>query len=261
MLSRSMFYCQKCGKKNTQEGQLCALCGTVQEVFAPETEFKACKRCAKQIPVRSNYCYYCGMDQAKILLSELKVKEKQPQEEKTADQADKLPTLDISDREKLQEFIKLAKKQGVTVHVLGKNESVTPGFVPSTKLFLKDWLNVNKRMGRADFWYGLLGSFCLSFPVGISIGLFAIFIARINSAGLMPTIRLGTAAWVAYFMVALFTALVRRYHDIQLPGYLALLLLIPYCDLIALILALLPQKRTNSKYTFEDPQRKKKNHH
>lgn len=256
-----MFYCQKCGKKNTEESQLCALCGTVQEVFEPETEFKACKRCNNQIPVRSNYCYYCGMDQAKILLSELKVEKKQPPEEQPADQTEQLPKIDLSDREKLQKFIKLAKKQGVTVHVLGKNESVTPGVIPGTKLFLRDWLNVNKRMGRADFWYGLIGSFCLSIPIGILIGLLAIFVQRIDPAGLMSTIKFGMAAWVAYFTVALFTALVRRYHDIELPGYLALLLLIPYCDMIALIIALLPQKRTNTKYTFEDPRRKNKKHH
>lgn len=259
-----MFYCQKCGKKNELnelKEERCSFCGTKQEVGSSEVEMKKCKRCDKKIPVSSNYCYYCGQDQAEILLKNLD--EPAEKKEKIAEKKEKqeVPTIDISDPKKLKEFIKMAEKEGIEVHVLGKNESLRPGIVPSTRLFLKDWINVNKRMGRADFWYGLLGTFLLSIPAGIMISLLASLFASMGSGSVENIYLLGVAAWIAFFYVALLTAEVRRLHDIELPGYLALLLFIPGGDLIAFIIAAMPQRRTKSTYTFEDPRKKNKNKH
>lgn len=257
-----MFYCQKCGKKNEQASQFCDFCGTLQETQTAREELKKCKRCKKEIPVASNYCYYCGMDQAKILYDELKADDRRDRSLKEqSDDAKKTPTINISDRQKLEEFIKQAQKEGLTVHVLGKNESLKPGLVPSTRLFLKDWLNVNKRMGRADFWYGLLGMFLLSLPAGILISVITQGLQMLFAVTVVASTRVLLAAYLAFFMVTLLTALIRRLHDAELPAFLAVLLVVPYCDVFALLLALAPQKRTNSKYTFEGPGKENKRHH
>ena len=252
-----MFYCQKCGKKNKAKSDWCSFCGTLQEISHTGIEMKKCKRCGRNIPVASNYCYYCGMDQAKILLNDLKG----PSEEKKSEsKKEKIPTVDISDPKKLKEFIKLAQKEGLEVHILGKNESAFPGLLTSTKLFLRDWLNVKKRMGRADFWFGFLGMLILSIPAGMLISFAASIIPHLFPVGTMAVVKFGMAAWLAFYIVALLTALIRRLHDVELPAYLALLLFFPYTDIVALILAALPQRHNKSTYTFEGTKNKKKRH-
>lgn len=256
-----MFYCEKCGSKNESSGERCSFCGTKQKTMANEGEMKNCKKCEKQISVSANYCYYCGQDQAEILLKELKQPVEKQEKQDDQKEESEIPTVDISDPQKLKEFIKMAKKEGIEVHVLGKNESFRPGIVASTKLFLKDWVNVNKRMGRADFWYGLCGGFLLSMPAGLVISLLASLLGPLMSGAEGNIYKLGIAAWIAFFYVALLTAMVRRLHDIELPGYLALLLFLPGGDLIALVIATMPQRRTKSNYTFKDPRKKNKNKH
>lgn len=258
MLKLAMFYCEKCGKKNENNEECCSFCGTKQKTMANEGEMKKCKQCEKQISVSANYCYYCGQDQAEILLKELKQPVEKQENPDDLEKEPEIPTVDISDPKKLKEFIRMAKKEGIEVHVLGKNESFRPGIVASTKLFLKDWINVNKRMGRADFWYGLCGTFLLSMPAGLVISLLASLAGPMTSGSAENVYKLGIAAWIAFFYVALLTAVVRRLHDIELPGYLALLLFFPGGDLIALVISTMPQRRTKSNYTFKDPRKKNK---
>lgn len=204
------------------------------------------------------------MDQAKILWQE-----RQPQEEKDeakdrakeqaakAEQQQDIPTIKINDPKKLRAFLKLAQKDGLQVHVLGKNESLMPGLITSTKLFVHDWLKVNKRMGRADFWLGLLGTFLLSVPVGICLSLCVSLVNGLGPQAAETVFKAGLAAWLAFFYVALLTGLIRRLHDIELPAYLALLLFIPGGgDLAALVIAALPQHRKKNTYTFEEPGKK-----
>ena len=263
MLKSAMFYCQRCGKKNETENMRCSYCETYQQFDVSEVEKKNCKQCGKKIPVNANYCSYCGLDQAQILLKELdetsQAKEKENDQQKDDQKNNEIPTIDISDPQKLKEFIKEAKKEGIKVHVLGKNESFKPGIVPSTKLFIKNWVNVNKRMGRADFWWGLLGTFLLSIPVGALISLIVSLFQGFLPGNVETISKLCMAAWLAFFYVALLTAMIRRLHDIELPAYLALLLFIPGGDLISFIIATLPQRRTKSTYTFEDPKKSNKN--
>lgn len=42
--------------------------------------------------------------------------------------------------------------------------------IVSTKLMLKDWLTVDKRMGTGDFWWGYLGMYLLTIIVSVIMG-------------------------------------------------------------------------------------------
>lgn len=117
------------------------------------------------------------------------------------------------------------------------NESQKPSLISSTKLIFKDTFKMNKRMGRADFWWGELGLFLINIIVGIIINMI-----------LTPTIQDPTAATgftnfvsIIYFIYLFFmfwmqtTALVRRLHDTGRSGAYFWLILIPLLGAIILI--------------------------
>ena len=77
----------------------------------------------------------------------------------------------ITDRAENEKY--LAKRQADAKaaqekRTFGKNENPEPNLIASTKLMLRDTFRTDKRMGRADFWWGYLGitmlTVLLTFP-------------------------------------------------------------------------------------------------
>ena len=120
------------------------------------------------------YCYHCGADQAQYYYQSEPLKKETPQVEKEEqpDQDNIFKQIFEGDYDDLnasyQRILKAEEEQRAELQKLkGKvtraNENEKPGLIPSTKLYLKDWFNINKRMGRADFWWSFVGMIGLTF--------------------------------------------------------------------------------------------------
>ena len=138
------------------------------------------------------------------------------------------------------------------------NETDHPGVGESTKLFFKDIFRYGKRMGRADYWYGMLG-------LTIFDGILLIMLVTLNSiANGIDTDVNGLAFWVLLYLfifiivlmsvvtfLTTLSALVRRLHDISMSGAWVLLKFLPFGDLILLIFACQASKQKNNPYIVE----------
>ncbi|KRN89575.1 zinc-ribbon domain-containing protein [Ligilactobacillus ceti] len=270
-----MITCQYCGRHIATDEMNCHHCGAHQERFDVENEKKNCKKCQQEIPVNANFCPYCGQDQA------IFVRKTQPEKEVEQDMVDdaqkkqeEIIIQSLADLSKLADDAMLNKKladQGLLVKKLPKNESKKPGLITSTKLLLKDTFIMDKRMGRADFWWGNLGLLLLILLYACLMGYLLVhFDGGLVMKGsiLNATLKWNAApppAWFMYFwnfslwilypFVSLvrMTAMVRRLHDLERSGLLVILiLLMPFFgELVVLLICMAPQKVTNDRYTFK----------
>jgi len=112
----------------------------------------------------------------------------------------------------------------------------------------------NDRLSPARFaaWWLL---FLFAFPF-VVLGLFGVAVGAIAIAGpwaTLPAVAVGVlaAAAIVAFLVSL---VVRRLHDLDAPGWWALLLLVPVANLVFLFaLALAPGTRGNNRYGAPNP--------
>ena len=152
-----------------------SLCGVLQEREL-DGEKKPCRKCEEKIPVNSNYCPYCAHDQA---IFEYRETPRETEEDKAKITPEPKLEKDAQDLAELIDQIRaenekyLAKRQADAKaaqekRTFGKNENPEPNLIASTKLMLRDTFRTDKRMGRADFWWGYLGitmlTVLLTFP-------------------------------------------------------------------------------------------------
>ncbi|MFT8824492.1 MAG: zinc-ribbon domain-containing protein [Liquorilactobacillus mali] len=221
--------CQSCGYSIEENEHYCNHCGTKQAIFEDGFEAKKCKFCKKDIPVNANYCVYCGKDQAFIDVKSFS--------EKAA--AEKVrPNSDETKEKKLS-----------------LNESEKPGIFVSTKLMIKDMFVLQKRMGRADFWWSIAGIFALSLVFGLVLGEVLVIVNEINPAVVDLTERIAISLWMTLIYISITTAQIRRLHDCSLPGILILMkFLFGFGDFLLLLLLILPQSKRDMSYTFNKKQ-------
>ncbi|ADF83416.1 membrane protein [Lactobacillus phage LBR48] len=143
------------------------------------------------------------------------------------------------------------------------NENKIPGIVSSTKLYFKDMFRINKRMGRADFWWASLGVGIIMVIIGFIIGIIqTVFLGgsdnfmetdiagELTPAGVTSLIMLIIllAIYVILFIAAL-TGEIRRLHDLGYNGAFWLINLVPAIgSLIMLIILCQPSKQQNNRY-------------
>lgn len=252
------YYCEKCGHKIDENQKVCSFCGAVQKrLTSDDYETKSCKKCGKKIYVNANFCPYCGTDQAILDLNkDLSVKNDDEEtdhnnaENLTAQQKEAQKQF-LNDQEQLGEFLKQLTDAGIKYKVektKDRNENAHPGLIVSTKLIFKDMFKINKRLGINDFWWGVAGLTLIMIAISIATG------EIIAISGLHLTMKHLTAIAmviaVAYNFI-LTTAIWRRIHDINLPNWIMLLILIPFGSIMLCLICLLGPNLDNNPYTFD----------
>ena len=125
------------------------------------------------------------------------------------------------------------------------NENQNPNLGESTILMFKDIYRYGKRMGRADYWWGMLGIAILTF-------------VDILVYSLIPETWLGDCLCSGIALVlflAYLSATARRLRDVGYSGWLTLMAIIPYCigSVILLFFTIKPSKQEDNAY-LEDTQ-------
>lgn len=127
------------------------------------------------------------------------------------------------------------------------NESTKPNILNSTRLYFQDMFVGAKRMGRADFWWGLLGMTLLTVVLMTVFG-FLMNVLSLRSFYWSAVMGVAFAMTFGYYWIAVFTATIRRLHDRNMRGWWTLLYVIPIIgELLLVIFTVLPQKN-NSKW-------------
>ena len=223
--------CQRCGFSIKESEQYCDHCGMKQEIFTEGFEAKKCKFCQKNIPVNANYCQYCGKDQAFIDVESF---------------SEKVTVAEKTDVNNLDE----SKKKELLL-----NESAKPGIFTSTKLMLKDMFVLQKRMGRADFWWSIAGIFLLSLIFGMVMGETLVVVNGFSPSSVEIVERIAISMWMTLVYISITTAQIRRLHDCSLPGILILIkFLFGFGDFLLFLLLILPQSKRDMSYTFNKKQ-------
>ncbi|PHK48522.1 DUF805 domain-containing protein [Staphylococcus edaphicus] len=85
------------------------------------------------------------------------------------------------------------------------------------KLFWLNALNIKGRSRRKEYWYPILMNFLLSIVIGLSTYLLPI-----------PSILEEIVGWIIYILltIAMFTATVRRFHDVGMTMLLPIIMFI-----------------------------------
>lgn len=272
-----MFYCQRCGRQIADDELRCHFCGIVQEREGTSIETKPCKKCKEAIPVNANYCPYCGLDQATLFYDEMSFDdskddqkeirdERENEDDSLEDPLQTLESFEINDPSDVEKFLQKIEEESNKIreanakkYHIAKNESEKPGLIVSTKLMLKDWLTVDKRMGTGDFWWGYLGMYLLTIIVSVIMG------AVLAGIHMYYPKMVGTAfdvmftAWMIFFFITTITAFIRRFHDSELPMFMLVFRFIPVAgELFCLFFAMRPQMISNDRYTFESKSKRKK---
>jgi len=110
------------------------------------------------------------------------------------------------------------------------------GFLAAWKRYWKKYAVFTGRASRSEFWFALLGNGIIGIAIYLLIGVPAIIIGTTSSDG--DTFPVGAAvfliifgilfvAWALASIVPSYALLWRRLHDANLPGPLALLVLVP----------------------------------
>ncbi|MGQ2375800.1 DUF805 domain-containing protein [Companilactobacillus zhachilii] len=122
------------------------------------------------------------------------------------------------------------------------NESFHPGIISSTRLYFQDLFVGAKRMSRKDFWWGFLGMTITAFVI-VGLLVFAIIKMPVNDFYWSSILGVAMAISLGYYWISVFTAIIRRLHDIKMHGWWVLLGIIPFVGAIALIVLMcLPQR-------------------
>ncbi|MFD1417756.1 DUF805 domain-containing protein [Companilactobacillus keshanensis] len=122
------------------------------------------------------------------------------------------------------------------------NESKKPSLINSTKLYFQDMFVGAKRIGRADFWWGLLGMTILCALLMAIFG-FTMNFFSLKSFYWSAVMGVAFAMTFGYYLVSIYTATIRRLHDRNIRGWWVLLYLIPIIgEVLLIILMCLPQR-------------------
>ncbi|MQS89166.1 DUF805 domain-containing protein [Companilactobacillus mishanensis] len=130
------------------------------------------------------------------------------------------------------------------------NESNKPGIITSTKLYFNDLFVGAKRMSRADFWWGYLGT-TIFFTV--LLGLLALLETKLPVMDYYWSAVVGVAIAMsfAYYIIAIFTASIRRLHDVNLRAWWLLFYLIPGIGFIVWVVFMcLGQRNSSNRFDY-----------
>ena len=174
-----------------------------------------CIKCGKPIPLGANFCQYCSAAQSFEARSTVTM------------------PLEPLDRP--------------------YNETMRPNLVSSTGLFFKNLTNTSKCLGRADYWWSMVGIGLISLFIGV-FGLFAIgqqpdwtqltSYSPATWAALVPPVLL-----LVLLGFGLITAEIRRLHDSGHSGKISLLnLLIPFGGILLAVILCEPSKHRQNPY-------------
>jgi len=212
-----------------------------------EKDTMFCTNCGKEIKANSKFCPYCGADLSATTSA-------QPDSQPTPDQTTNNPATPAPDWTATYQQ-QTAQPQGMGGAPY--NESPVPGLIASTKLYFRDILTINKRMGRADYWWAALGVALLSTVGWIILSVLLTF-STVTADEVGGETFGGIVALIAIFVllicyvalaIASLTAEIRRFHDIGYSGAFWLLNLIPGIGgIIVLVLTCQPSRQTNNPY-------------
>ncbi|MFC6181889.1 DUF805 domain-containing protein [Lactiplantibacillus daowaiensis] len=127
------------------------------------------------------------------------------------------------------------------------NENDHPNLFASTGLFFKDCLNIQKRLGRADYWWAWLGLTILTILLTIAYGMF--FASTFLYSDISFTSLVLPLFYWLFTLVAGFTAQVRRLHDLGYSGAFWLINFVPVVgNLAVLIMLCQPSRQAGNRY-------------
>lgn len=128
------------------------------------------------------------------------------------------------------------------------NETNKPGLIASTRLFFQDLFVGAKRMGRADFWWGYLGT-TIFFAVLIALLGWVVTLMPISEVYWSAVIGVAMAMAFGYYFIAIYNAAIRRLHDLNLRAWWMLWLVVPGVGYILLIVLMcLAQRGENNRF-------------
>lgn len=138
------------------------------------------------------------------------------------------------------------------------NETGDPNLLISTQLIFKDIFRYGKRMGRADYWYGMLGLAIFDAMLLLMLMILINISNVVSDIGNMLFLRtmIFLVMFTVIFMVVVtflvtLSAQIRRLHDIAMSGAWILLKLLPLGDLILLIFTCQRSKQKDNPYITE----------
>lgn len=228
---------------------------------------KPCRKCNEKIPVNANYCPYCGHDQAIFEYRETPREAEEKEVETTPEpklEKDAQSLAELVDQIRAENEKYLAKRQAEAKEAqekrtFGKNENPEPNLIASTKLMLRDTFRTDKRMGRADFWWGYLGitmlTVLLTFPLALIVQIWQ----SVAPDSAMMAMEIMVYFLMCFYILEMVTGLIRRFRDAEIPVLYVVLALTVVGEIICLFLATRPQKVTNLDYTFEARSKKRQN--
>lgn len=203
-----------------------------------EENTKFCIRCGKKIPKEATFCQFCGSAQG--------------------------ITEQVNAAVQDQHMVPNNYSTSATTDN-PYNENKIPGLSTSTKLYFKDMLKINKRMGRADYWWATLGVAIVSAIVFFVLSLIQNAFLD-GSDGFLETDISGSVTLIGgisvvnlilmivvyiILFIAGLTAEIRRLHDLGFNGAFWLINLIPVIgSIIMLIILCQPSKQRNNRYVL-----------
>jgi len=133
------------------------------------------------------------------------------------------------------------------------NETMQPNLISSTGLFFKNLTNTSKCLGRADYWWGMVGISLIGLFIGI-FGLFTIgqrhdWTQLTSYSAATWTVLVPPIFLLVILVFGLTTAEIRRLHDTGHSGKIWLLnLLIPFGGILLAVILCEPSKQRRNPY-------------
>lgn len=198
-----------------------------------------CRKCGTENLPDSNFCTKCGSE----LITKIEPKEQAPAKEEVIAKKQEAVVSDST---------QMTQTQTTASNMIFKNkpynENAHPGIIESTKLMFKDVFTYDKRMGRADYWYGSLG-----------LALINLFVLFVLLGCLSDATDPDAVAFIMFIFIIIaitdflitLAATVRRLHDIAMSGAWVLLKLVPFGELILLMFTCESSVQKDNPYVIE----------
>lgn len=132
------------------------------------------------------------------------------------------------------------------------NETAHPELLDSGLLYFRDSFKLNKRLGRADFWWSKLYVLTIHSLSGIVFALLFGLNEKLeleSGDSYVGWVLIILVIYLVFFLIAGLTAEARRLHDIGLSGTHLVLHLIPLIGtLVLLFFCIQPSKQFGNRY-------------
>lgn len=224
-------YCVQCGAKLKADAKFCDHCGAKQPELAPKSsEVQHQDTSSPERPTREEL-HRQQVTQATV--SQPTVAVKQPTSQ---------PTAQSNANTNYQQSTEARPNQQQYAHSNAYNESGKPGLVNSFDIWVKNALHPNVCMGRADFWWGLLGIDIIA--VIAVIALCAAYFIDQDIVSVLFIILIGI--FLVILNIWSLLATIERLHDTGRSGWNWCWYFVPFGEIVVLVLLC---QRTNRKVT------------